>query len=48
MWDLPRPGIEPASPALAGILSPWTTGEVKKHHFAFIFKENVKIINSVL
>ena len=32
MWDLPRPGLEPASPALAGRLStaappgkPWTT-----------------------
>ena len=27
MWDLPRPGIEPMSPALAGGFLPWTTRE---------------------
>jgi len=31
MWDLPRPGIETASPALAGgwLLNHWTTREVQ-------------------
>ena len=28
MWDLPRPGIKPVSPALAGILNHWITREV--------------------
>ena len=30
MWNLPRPGIEPMSPALAGaFLNPWTTREAQ-------------------
>ena len=44
MWDLPRPGLEPASPASAGRLS--TTAPPGKpkstfyvtHHFLFIFE----------
>ena len=36
MWDLPRPGLEPASPALAGRLS--TTAPPGKPYFYF-FKE---------
>ena len=31
MWDLPRPGLEPVSPALAGRLS--TTAPPRKPHF---------------
>ena len=34
MWDLPRPGLEPASPALAGRLS--TTAPPGKPHLFFI------------
>ena len=34
MWDLPRPGLEPASPALAGRLS--TTVPPGKPHGYFI------------
>ena len=33
MWDLPRPGLEPASPALAGRLS--TTAPPGKPHVSF-------------
>ena len=37
MWDLPRPGLEPVSPALAGRFS--TTGPPGKPLNACIFKE---------
>ena len=33
MWDLPRPGLEPLSPALAGRFS--TTAPPGKPHWAF-------------
>ena len=33
MWDLPRPGLEPVSPALAGRFS--TTAPPGKPHFTF-------------
>ena len=33
MWDLPRPGTEPVSPALAGGLNHWTAREVLDHFF---------------
>uniref|UniRef100_A0A8C0CMZ9 Uncharacterized protein n=1 Tax=Balaenoptera musculus TaxID=9771 RepID=A0A8C0CMZ9_BALMU len=32
MWDLPRPGLEPVSPALAGRFST-TAPPGKPHHF---------------
>ena len=35
MWDLPRPGLEPVSPALAGGLS--TTAPPGKPIFFFLF-----------
>ena len=35
MWDLPRPGLEPVSPALAGSLS--TTAPPGKPHFVLFF-----------
>ena len=35
MWDLPRQGLEPVSPALAGRLS--TTAPPGKPYFYFIF-----------
>ena len=37
MWDLPRPGLEPVSPALAGRFS--TTAPPGKPYF-FIFKKH--------
>ena len=36
MWDLPRPGLEPVSPALAGRLSK-TAPPGKPHKVSFIF-----------
>ena len=37
MWDLPRPGLEPASPALAGRLSTTAPpGKTKQGFFKFI------------
>ena len=39
MWDLPRPGLEPVSPALAGRLS--TTAPPGKPRESLIFKEKV-------
>ena len=36
MWDLPRPGLEPVSPALAGRFS--TTAPPGKPYFIFLFK----------
>ena len=36
MWDLPRPGLEPMSPALAGGFS--TTAPPGKPHFYFLNK----------
>ena len=36
MWDLPRPGLEPASPALAGRLST-TVPPGKPPYTAFLF-----------
>ena len=35
MWDLPRPGLEPVSPALAGRLS--TTAPPRKPHLLLLF-----------
>ena len=35
MWDLPRPGLEPVSPALAGRLS--TTAPPGKPFFSFLY-----------
>ena len=40
MWDLPRPGLEPVSPALAGRLS--TTAPPGKPPIIFFKKENNK------
>ena len=37
MWDLPRPGLEPVSPALAGRLS--TTAPPGKPHYYFKYGE---------
>ena len=37
MWDLPRPGLEPVSPALAGGFS--TTAPPGKPHFFFLIKK---------
>ena len=37
MWDLPRPGLEPVSPALAGRLS--TTAPPGKPFFFFFLKQ---------
>ena len=36
MWDLPRPGLEPVSPALAGRFST-TVPPGKSHLFIFVF-----------
>ena len=37
MWDLPRPGIEPVSPALAGgLLSTMPPGKSPKLHFRLV------------
>ena len=44
MWTLPRPGIEPVSPALAGIfLSTCTTREVQEEHLEFIKNQKEKV-----
>ena len=40
MWDLPRPGLEPASPALAGRLP--TTAPPGKPHYLIFKYENLK------
>ena len=40
LWDLPRPGLEPVSPALAGRFS--TTAPLGKPQFVFILMENRK------
>ena len=40
MWDLPRPGLEPVSPALAGRFS--TTAPPGKPRFQFIFVYGVR------
>ena len=50
MWDLPRPGLEPASPALAGRFS--TTAPPGKPHFRLLdivshFTDNLLIFCSV-
>ena len=37
MWDLPRPGLEPVSPALAGRLST-TVPPAKPYHYFLLFK----------
>ena len=41
MWDLPRPGLEPVSPALAGGFL--TTAPPRKP-YAFVFVENLFIL----
>ena len=40
MWDPPRPGLEPVSPALAGRLS--TTAPPGKPHFPILFYLNAE------
>ena len=45
MWDLPRPGLEPVSPALAGRFS--TTVPPGKPNFFFIFN-NVFYLNKFI
>ena len=42
MWDLPGPGLEPVSPALAGGLLTSATREV--HRMIFLHKKNQKNI----
>ena len=44
MWDLPRPGIEPVSPALAGGFL--ITGPLGKPLFFFIFDHSVHFVFS--
>ena len=41
MWDLPRPGLEPVSPALAGRFST-TAPPGKPYSFVFNNKQNIK------
>ena len=41
MWDLPRPGLEPVSPALAGRFS--TTAPPRKPHGPLIFDKATRI-----
>ena len=41
MWDLPRPGLEPMSPALAGRLS--TTAPPGKPHFSYFNTSEIGI-----
>ena len=36
MWDLPRPGLEPVSPALAGKLSTTAPPEKRPSYFLYI------------
>ena len=43
MWDLPRPGLEPASPALAGRLS--TTAPPGKPHINKLKNKNHMVIS---
>ena len=42
MWDLPRPGLEPVSPALAGTFS--TTAPPGKPHLSFLSLVGLRII----
>ena len=44
MWDLPRPGLEPASPALAGGLST-TAPPGKPQKFLILMKSSLSIIS---
>ena len=38
LWDLPGPGVEPVSPALAGgFFTPWATREAQQGCFFFFF-----------
>ena len=46
MWDLPRPGLEPASPALAGRLST-TVPPGKPHECNFIHAFSVSINRTI-
>ena len=41
MWDLPRPGLEPVSPALAGRFS--TTAPPRKPYMRFIIGNQIRI-----
>ena len=43
MWDLPRPGLEPMSPALAGRLST-TAPPGKPHQFVVYVCESVSVL----
>ena len=43
MWDPPRPGLEPVSPALAG--RPSTTVPPGKPNKAFLYKEEIVTID---
>ena len=42
MWDPPRPGLEPASPALAGRFS--TTAPPGKPDFTYIYAESILLL----
>ena len=43
MWELPGPGIEPVSPALAGeFLTTVLPGKSPLNHFEFIFVSGVR------
>ena len=45
MWDLPRPGLEPVSPALAGRFS--TTAPPGKPPYMVLFKVNMLIMRVI-
>ena len=47
MWDLPRPGVEPVSPALAGRFST-TAPPGKPHRVIFLISEDTSYMLSVL
>ena len=47
MWDLPRPGLEPVSPALAGRLST-TAPPGKPHAYAFNVKYYYELLKKIL
>ena len=42
MWDLPRPGLEPVSPALAGRFS--TTAPPRKTKSMFLIKDGIMLL----
>ena len=47
MWDLPRPGLEPVSPALAGRFSttaPPGKPNISSYHYLFIYNRILKVM----